>query len=70
MKLSISTVEPKAGSFLKQDFSLAIQVPNNNCVLSIFNDKTIIQENFSFLRQEFESAAKYKYLIDPYHHIM
>ena len=37
--LSICTEEPRAGSFLKQRISLAIQIANAACVLGTINDK-------------------------------
>ena len=37
--LSIYTEEPRAGSFLKQRISLAIQIANAACVLATINDK-------------------------------
>ena len=40
--LSICTEEPRAGSFLKQRISLAIQIANAACVLGTINDLEII----------------------------
>ena len=37
--LSICTEEPRAGSFLKQRISLAIQIANAACVLGTINDE-------------------------------
>ena len=39
--LSICTEEPRAGSFLNQRISLAIQIANAACVLGTINDKMI-----------------------------
>ena len=44
--LSICTEEPRAGSFLKQRISLAIQIPNAACVLGTINDKITFDEIF------------------------
>ena len=44
--LSICTEEPRAGSFLKQRISLAIQIANAACVLGTINDKIIFDEVF------------------------
>ena len=44
--LSICTEEPRAGSFLKQRISLAIQIANANCVLGTLNDKITFNEIF------------------------
>ena len=44
--LSICTEEPRAGSFLKQRISLAIQIANAACVLGTINDKIIFDEIF------------------------
>ena len=44
--LSISTEEPRAGSFLKQRISLAIQIANAACVLGTTNDKITFDEIF------------------------
>ena len=43
--LSICTEEPRAGSFLKQRISLAIQIANAACVLGTINDKITFDEN-------------------------
>ena len=45
--LSICTEEPRAGSFLKQRISLAIQIANAACVLGTINDKIAFDEIFS-----------------------
>ena len=45
--LSICTEEPRAGSFLKQRSSLAIQIANAACVLGTMNDKITFDEIFS-----------------------
>ena len=44
--LSICTEEPRAGSFLKQRISLAIQIANAACVLGTINDKITFDEIF------------------------
>ena len=44
--LSICTEEPRAGSFLKQRISLAIQIANAACVLGTLNDKITLKEFF------------------------
>ena len=44
--LSICTEEPRAGSFLKQKISLAIQIANAACVLGTINDKITFDEIF------------------------
>ena len=44
--LSICTEEPGAGSFLKQRFSLAIQIANAACLLGTINDKIFFDEIF------------------------
>ena len=44
--LSICTEEPRAGSFLKQRISLAIQIANAACVLGTINDKITFVEIF------------------------
>ena len=44
--LSICTEEPRAGSFLKQRSSLAIQIANAACVLGTINDKIAFDEIF------------------------
>ena len=44
--LSICTEEPRAGSFLKQRISLAIQIANDACVLGTLNDKITFDEIF------------------------
>ena len=46
--LSICTEEPRAGSFLKQRISLAIQIANAACVLGTINDKIKFDEIFYF----------------------
>ena len=46
--LSICTEEPRAGSFLKQRISLAIQIVNAACVLGTINDKITFDEIFYF----------------------
>ena len=38
--------EPRAGSFLKQRISLAIQIANSACLLGAVNDKTTFDESF------------------------
>ena len=45
-KLSICTEEPRAGSFLKQRISLAIQIANAACLLGTKNDKITFDEVF------------------------
>ena len=47
--LSICTEEPRAGSFLKQRISLAIQIANAACVLGTINDKITFDEFFLFV---------------------
>ena len=47
--LSICTKEPRAGSFLKQRISLAVQIANAACVLGTINDKITFDEFFLFL---------------------
>ena len=49
MNLSICTEEPRAGSFLKQRISLAIQIANAACVLGTINDKNNFRRNFLFV---------------------
>ena len=44
--LSICTEEPRAGSFLKQRTSLAIEIVNAACVLGTINDKINFDEIF------------------------
>ena len=44
--LSICTEEPRAGSFLKHRFSLAIQIANAACVLGTIDDKVTFDEVF------------------------
>ena len=44
--LSICTEKPRAGSFLKQRISLAIQIANAACVLETINDKVTFDEIF------------------------
>ena len=43
--LSICTEETRAGSFLKQRISLAIQIANAACVLGTINDKITFDEH-------------------------
>ena len=43
---NLSTEEPRAGSFLKQRISLAIQIANAACVLGTINDKITFDEIF------------------------
>ena len=47
--LSICTEESRAGRFLKQRISLAIQIANGACVLGTINDKKTFNEIFLFV---------------------
>ena len=47
--LRICTEEPRAGSFLEQRISLAIQIANAACVLGTTNDKITFDEIFLFV---------------------
>ena len=47
--LRICTEEPRAGSFLKQRISLAIQLANASCVFGTINAKITFDEVFLFV---------------------
>ena len=49
--LCTCTKEPRAGSFHKQNISLAIQVANAACVLGTINDQTTFDKIFQFVTQ-------------------
>ena len=46
--LNLCTEKPRAGSFLKQRISLAIQIANAACVLGTINDKITFDKIFYF----------------------
>ena len=44
--ISVCTEEPRAGSFLKQRITLALQIANTACILKTKNDKINFDEIF------------------------